>query len=78
MPVIKGKPISGIETTVMSTGTEYKIVTVDSGVVNQAILHYNRETQSVTFVSKQETSVADKVMKIVKENKKQKTVKINI
>jgi hypothetical protein len=42
IPAIKGKPINGIETTVMSTGTEYKIVTVDNGIVNQAVIHYNK------------------------------------
>ena len=78
MPIIKGKPISGIETTVRKTGTQYKIVTVDSGIVNQAILHYNRNTQAVTFVSKQETSIANEVMKIVKKNKKASTTKIDI
>ena len=42
----------------MTTGTEYKIVTINNGVINQAVLHYDRPTQSVTFVSKEETSIA--------------------
>ena len=52
VPVIKGKPITGIETTDKTTGTQYKIITVDSGVINQAVLFNNKETQQVTFVSK--------------------------
>ena len=78
MPVIKGKPISGIETTVMTSGTQYKIVTVDQGVVNQVVLHYNRETEEVTFVDKKETSISTEVLKVVNQNKKQQVVKIDI
>ena len=58
MPVIKGKPISGIETTVKSTGTECKIVTIDSGVINQVILLQDKTTGKVIFIAKSETSVA--------------------
>ena len=58
MPVIKGKPISGIETTVKSTGTEYKIVIIDSGVINQVVLLQDKTTGKVTFIAKSETSVA--------------------
>jgi len=42
MPAIRGKPVSGIETTVMATGTQYKIVTIDSGIINQAVVHFDR------------------------------------
>jgi len=42
MPAIRGKPVSGIETTVMATGTQYKIVTIDNGIINQAVVHFNR------------------------------------
>lgn len=68
--VIKGKAISGIETTVKGSATEYKIVTIDNGIVNQVVLSYNKETEKVTFVSKSETSVANEVMKVVKKTKK--------
>lgn len=66
MPTIKGKLVDGIETTVKSTGTEYKLVVVDSGVVNQIVLQQNTNTGKVSFIAKSETSVVSEVIRIVK------------
>ena len=77
MPAIKGKLVSGIETTVMATGTQYKIVTIDSGIISQAVVHFNRETKDITFISKSETSVSSVVDRVVKKTEV-KSTKIDI
>ena len=65
-PVIKGKLVSGVEVTSKTTGTEYKIITIDGGVINQVVLQEDRTTGKVTFIAKSETSVVTEVAKIVK------------
>lgn len=51
VPAIKNKPVIGFETATKSTGVQYKIVTVENGVVNQVTLQFNNETKEVVLIS---------------------------
>lgn len=67
IPSIKDKPIKGFETVTKGTGKEYKIVTVDKGVINQVILQFNNQTKEVVLISSRETSVATQVIQILNQ-----------
>lgn len=67
IPSIKNKPIKGFETISKATGTEYKIVTVDKGVVSQVVLQFNNKTKEAVLISSSESSVANEVAKIIKK-----------
>lgn len=51
MPSLRNRTVSGIETINKTTGMEYKIITVDKGVINQVIAHYTNTTKEVTLIS---------------------------
>lgn len=51
VPAIKNKPVIGFETATKSTGVQYKIVTVENGVINQVTLQFNNETKEVVLIS---------------------------
>jgi len=57
VPAIKGLTVRGVETTVKSTGTEYKIVVVGNGVVSQVNVFSDKTTGTVTLISSGQTSV---------------------
>jgi hypothetical protein len=58
VPSIKNKPIKGYETVSKGTGTEYKIVAVENGVISQVVLQFNNQTKEAVLISQTETSVA--------------------
>jgi hypothetical protein len=59
------------------TGKEYKIVTVENGVINQVVLQFNNKTKEVVLISSTETSVATEVIQILKQ-KEVKTKQIDL
>lgn len=77
IPSIKDKPIKGFETVTKGTGKEYKIVTVDNGVINQVVLQFNNQTKEAVLISSSETTVAIEAVQII-QKKEVKSQKIDI
>lgn len=77
IPSIKDKPIKGFETVTKGTGKEYKIVTVQDGVINQVVLQFNNQTKQAVLISNSQTSVATEIIHILNQ-REVKTEKIDI
>ena len=69
--------ITGVETTIKSSSTQYTIVAVEKGVIHQAVLQYNPETKHVVLVGEEETSIVTEINKITKKSE-HKAVKISL
>ena len=77
VPSMKNKTVKGIETTVKSTGTEYKIITVENGIISQVVLQSDSKTSAVTLVSTTETSIASEIITQTKKTE-QKPEKLTL
>mgnify|MGYP006933475544 FL=1 len=77
VPSMKNKTVKGIETTVKSTGTEYKIITVENGIISQVVLQSDNKTSAVTLVSTTETSIASEIITQTKKTE-QKPEKLTL
>jgi hypothetical protein len=76
VPGIKGKIIRGLETIIKTTGTEYKMVIMEHGIVNQVTLFVEKTSNAVSLISTAETSVAERITAITKKTVVETTLDI--
>lgn len=59
------KTIKGVETTAKQAGKQYTIITTDNGIVTQVILYIDSTTGIVTFISHNDSPLANEILAIL-------------
>lgn len=74
---ISTSEIKGVETISNQKGTQYKIITINDGIVNHVVLQSDKVSGEVTFISHGQTSVVSEILAVVPKQE-EKVTKLNI